>query len=80
MPKRVLNLEPSSGAFSAGAFDGVAARDTSLELRADAVADTGWALVAAWSAMAAVVWFSCSMAGMGIGLSSKAQQWLPVMS
>jgi hypothetical protein len=33
MPSSVLNLEPSSGAFSTGAFDAVAVR----ELSADAV-------------------------------------------
>jgi hypothetical protein len=66
MPNRVLNLEPSSGAFSTGAFEGVAALDTSFELRADAVADAGWALSTAWSAMGSVVCFFGTVASMEI--------------
>lgn len=51
MPSRVLNLELSSGGFSAGAFEGVAARDTSAELSADVVVDPGRACSADRSAI-----------------------------
>jgi hypothetical protein len=51
MPRKVLNLELSSGAFSAAAFEGVAARELSFELRADVVAEPGWAFSGARSAM-----------------------------
>jgi hypothetical protein len=51
MPRKVLNLELSSGAFSAAAFEGVAARELSVELRADVVAEPGWAFSGARSAM-----------------------------
>lgn len=51
MPSRVLNLELSSGGFSAGAFEGVAARDVSLELSADVVVDPGRACSADRSAI-----------------------------
>jgi hypothetical protein len=51
IPRKVLNLELSSGAFSAGAPEGVAARELSRELRADVVAEPGWAFSGARSAM-----------------------------
>lgn len=51
MLKKVLNLELSSGGFSAGAFDGVAAREGSLELSAELVAEPGAAFSGARSAM-----------------------------
>lgn len=54
MPKNVLNLELSSGAFSAAAFEGVGARELSPELRVDAGAEADWAFSGARSAMA--VW------------------------
>lgn len=54
MPSSVLNLELSSGAFSTGAFEGVPALEGSLELRAEAVVELGWAFSAGRSAMAAV--------------------------
>jgi len=46
MPRRILNLELSSGAFSTVAFaacalDGVPALGTSLELTAEAVVEAG---------------------------------------
>lgn len=70
MPKNVLNLELSSGAFSAAAFDGVGARELSPELRADAGAEADWAFSGARSAMAA--WRVCvcavvKMSGLGRG-------------
>lgn len=59
MPRRVLNLEPSSGAFSAGAFDGVAARDVSLELSTEAAFEPGRAFSADRSAMVVGLRYSC---------------------
>jgi hypothetical protein len=53
MPRNVLNLELSSGAFSAAAFEGVAARELSPELRVEAGAEADWAFSGARSAMAA---------------------------
>jgi hypothetical protein len=58
MPSSVLNLELSSAGFSA-AFEGVAALDVSLELRAEAVEEPGRALSAARSAMAYRVCVAC---------------------
>jgi len=52
--RRVLNLEPSSGGFSAGAFDGVAALDASFEL-SEAAVEAGRAFSAVESAMASRV-------------------------
>jgi hypothetical protein len=54
-------LEPSSGAFSAGAFDGVAARDVSFELSAEAALEPGRAFSADRSAMAVGMCCSCKM-------------------
>jgi hypothetical protein len=51
MPNRVLNLEPSSGTFSAAPFAGVAALDVSLEFMAEAVLEPGRAFSADMSAM-----------------------------
>lgn len=51
IPRNVLNLELSSGAFSTAALAGVAARELSPESRADVVAESGWAFSGAWSAM-----------------------------
>lgn len=56
MPRKVLNLELSSGAFSTAALEGVAARELSRELRADVVAEPGWAFSGARSAMVAGIW------------------------
>jgi hypothetical protein len=61
MLSRVLNLEPSSGAFSAVALDGVVALELSLELRAETVVEPGWAFSADKSAMASLVCFSSRM-------------------
>lgn len=70
IPRSVLNLELSSGAFSTGAFEGVPARDGSLELSADAVAELGWAFSAGRSAMAAGA--SCFSCGGGRGRCMSA--------
>jgi hypothetical protein len=51
IPRNVLNLELSSGAFSTAALEGVAARELSPELRADVVVEPGWAFSGARSAM-----------------------------
>jgi hypothetical protein len=51
MPSRVLNLDPSSGTFSAAAFEGVAALDVSLEFMAETVVEPGRAFSADISAM-----------------------------
>jgi hypothetical protein len=59
MLSSVLNLEPSSGARSAAAAAGVTALDVSLELRAEAVAEPGWAFSAERSAMVSWACFSC---------------------
>lgn len=53
MLRKVLNLELSSGAFSVTAFEGVAARELSPELRVEAGAEADWAFSGARSAMAA---------------------------
>jgi hypothetical protein len=41
MPRNVLNLELSSGGFSAGALEGVVAREATWELRAEFVEEPG---------------------------------------
>jgi hypothetical protein len=51
IPKKVLNLELSSGAFSAAAAEGVTALELSLELSADVVVEPVWAFSGARSAM-----------------------------
>jgi len=51
MPRNVLNLELSSGAFSAAAFEGVAAREVSRELRAEGGAEPVGAFSGTGSAM-----------------------------
>ena len=52
MPSSVLNLELSTGAFSAPALDGVPARDGSFELSAEEGVDPGRAFSAvSWSAI-----------------------------
>jgi hypothetical protein len=61
MPSSVLNLDPSSTGFSAGALDGVPALDVSLELRAEAVVEPGRAFSADRSAMAGWIVFLSSM-------------------
>jgi hypothetical protein len=53
-----LNLELSSTGFSTAAFEGVAALDVSLELRAEAVVEPGRACSAGRSAMAYRACFS----------------------
>jgi hypothetical protein len=58
IPSRVLNLDPSSTGFSAGALDGVPALDVSLELRAEAVVEPGRGFSADRSAMSAGLCFS----------------------
>ena len=51
MPKKVLNLELSSGAFSAPTLAGVAARELLAELSVDTGAEAAWAWSGARSAM-----------------------------
>lgn len=51
MPKKVLNLELSSGAFSAPTLAGVAARELFAELSVDTGAEAAWAFSGARSAM-----------------------------
>ena len=51
MPRNVLNLELSSGAFSAATFEGVAAREVSRELRAEGGAEPVGAFSGTGSAM-----------------------------
>jgi hypothetical protein len=58
IPKKVLNLELSSGAFSATAADGVTALELSLELSAEAVLEPVWAFSGARSAMIRYVLYS----------------------
>ena len=60
MLKNVLNLELSSGGFSAGALAGVVARDGSLELSAELAADTGRAASGVRSAMGGACCVVCS--------------------
>lgn len=71
MPSSVLNLELSSGAFSAPALEGVPARDGSLELSAELGVDPGRAFSAeSWSAIwalsaAVLVGKSCKVVVVG---------------
>lgn len=51
IPKKVLNLELSSGGFSAAAVVGVAALEASFELSAELVVEPAWALSGARSAI-----------------------------
>jgi hypothetical protein len=64
MPKKVLNLELSSGAFSAAAaFEGVAALELSVELSAEPVAEPvaepAWA-VSGWRSAMGIRYTVCS--------------------
>jgi hypothetical protein len=60
IPSSVLNLELSSAGLSTAAFEGVAALDVSLELRAEAVEEPGRALSAGRSAIAYRVCLACA--------------------
>jgi hypothetical protein len=72
MPKRVLNLELSSGAFSTGAVASATALGASCELSAAVVVvvvvvvEPGRAFSAASSAMSIPVWFSCEVDKTGV--------------
>jgi hypothetical protein len=72
IPRSVLNLEPSSGTFSTAAFEGVAARDVSLELSAEVVVEPGRALSAARSAIVSRLCCSRTVEKMKREVSSQA--------